>query len=88
MVLIDSHWIKLADAEQYLADRSAAAQKALAAMRTFCASAQTLWAGSEDGEAVVGFDAQHAIRSVIHLNPQGVKHILALTTAELIEHLK
>lgn len=88
MVLIDNHWVEETEVEQYLIDRSTAAEKAIAAMRTFCASAEVMWAGSEDGEAVVGFDAQRAIRSVIHLDPKGVQQILALTSAELIGYLK
>lgn len=88
MVLIDNYWIEETEVEKYLADRSDAAQKAVSAMSTFCAKVELLWAGSEDGEAVVGFDEQQAIRSVIHLNPRGVKLIQALNQTELIEYLK
>lgn len=88
MVLIDNYWIDDAHAQQYLADRSQAAQKATAAMSTFCASVQTQWAGSEDGEAVVGLDEQNSIRSVISLNPHSVKLILSMSEAKLIDYLK
>lgn len=87
-VLVDNYWIAKSETEQYQVNREEAAQKALAAMRTFCQTAERQWAGSEDGEAVVGYNADQNIRSIIHLNPQGVQLILSLNNEELIRHLQ
>lgn len=88
MVLIDNFWIEDSEANQYLADRKKAAQKAILAMSKFCNTVALKWAGTEDGEAVVGFDADSNIRSLIHLNPQGVQLILSMKQKELVKYLK
>lgn len=87
MVLIDNYWVDEKDVEKYLSDRKKAAEKATTAMESFCDSVELQWAGSQDGEAVVGFDSKEHIRSVIHLDPHGVKLILSMDHQKLIEYL-
>lgn len=87
MVLIDNYWVDETEAEKFLADRAAAGKKAEAAMRTFCAKVDRQWAGSEDGEAVVGLASDGSIRSMIHLDPHAVALILRLGAAELVDYL-
>lgn len=88
MVLIDNYWVDEADAPRYLAERARAAELATCAMSTFCASVTRRWAGSEDGEAVVGLDAEGSIRSVVHLDPGDVALILSLSPDRLIDYLR
>lgn len=60
------------DLEQYIADRERLAARAIELLTPFCASVERHWQGSEDGEAVVGYDAQGNIFSHVHLDPDGI----------------
>lgn len=88
MVLVDNYWIEESKFEDYLKDRAEAAQKATAAMETFRENVELQWAGSQDGEAVVGFNDDESIRTLIHLDPRGIALILSMTHDELVEYLK
>lgn len=87
-VLLDNYWIDESILEEYIANRKKATDKAIAAMLNFCATVNKEWAGSEDGEAVVGYDENGNIRSVIHLDPLSIKKILSMKKKELIDFLK
>lgn len=88
MVLVDNYWIEESKFEDYLKDRAEAAQKAIAAMESFCKNVELQWAGSQDGEAVVGFNDDKSVRTLIHLDPRGIALILSMTPDELVEFLK
>ena len=88
MVLVDNYWVEEADVERYLADREAAALRATAAMGTFCETVAREWAGSEDGEAVVGYNEDDSIRSLLHLDPASVRLVLSLSHEQLVDYLK
>lgn len=88
MVLIDNYWVEEENAQKYLADRAEAGKKAIAAMETFCHEVKLQWAGSQDGEAVVGFNKDQSIRSVIHLDPHGIQLIHSMSHIQLVEYLK
>lgn len=88
MVLIDNYWIEESNLERHLSQRAEATQKAIEAMETFCESVRLQWSGSEDGEAIVGYNTDQSIRSVIHLNPYNIALILSKSPNELIDYLK
>lgn len=87
LVLVDNYWIEEKELASYLKDRTEAAQKAISAMESFCEEVKLQWAGSQDGEAVVGFNADNSIRTLIHLDPQGIKLILSMSHPQLVEYL-
>lgn len=74
-VYIDSYSIPKRFAAEFIEAREHCAEQASAVMREFCASVSREWAGSEDGEAVVGCDKNGEIICMIHLDPTGVKRI-------------
>lgn len=88
MILIDNYWIEQAEAEKYLLDRSDAIHKATVAMDTFCEQVKLQWAGSEDGEAIVGYNTKEEIQSLIHLTPSNVATIMTMNHEQLIQYLK
>ena len=80
MVRVDAYMVPRSMARAYIADREACAEAAMAVMRTFCAHVSRDWAGSEDGEAVVGCDERGDLICMIHLDPEGIeemKHAIA-----------
>lgn len=74
---VDAYLIPEHEADRYEAEREEAKALALEAMRSFCHSAGLDFAGSQDGEAVLGYDEAGACVALIHLDPEGVKQILA-----------
>ena len=72
-VLVDAYWVAEEEAEQYIAQREELARAALAFFSTYCHSVSRDWAGSEDGEAVVGYTQAGEIRSLVHLDGLGIQ---------------
>lgn len=72
-VRVDAYYVDEAEAEAYCRDREALAERAIKFFSTYCTMVARHWAGSEDGEAVVGYDAQDRILSLIHLDPLGIQ---------------
>ena len=75
MVKVDAWYVPAQDAPRYIEARERCAKAALDEMRFFCASAAREWAGSQDGEAVVGCDERGEIIAMIHLDPEGVSQM-------------
>lgn len=76
MVWVDSYLIPVEEAEQYIADREFCAAEAAKVMERFCTSVSREWAGSEDGEAVVGVDQHGEILCMIHLDPTEIDRMM------------
>ncbi len=72
MVLVDVFYIMKEDVEAYTADREHYAQKALQFFATFCPYPERDWAGTEDGEAVLGLNYNGEIRAMVYLDPDGI----------------
>lgn len=85
---VDAYLIPKKEAGRYKRNRKRARKLALAGMRTFCDKAYTAFAGSQDGEAVIGMKGDKMI-AFIHLDPDGVERILsAKSNEELIKILQ
>ncbi|MBE1556677.1 hypothetical protein [Sporosarcina limicola] len=69
MVLVDNYWIPKSQAKKFLETRERCAVEATLIMGEFCEKVERCWAGSEDGEAVVGTDQHGEIVCLIHLDP-------------------
>ena len=72
-VQVDAYCIPSSEVEVYKAQREELAEKALRFFETFCHHTSRDWAGSQDGEAVVGLNKQNEIIALIHLDPDGVE---------------
>ena len=73
MTCVDAYMVPNEDVAQYIADREKLAALAIELMKPSCASVERCWEGSQDGEAIVGFNAAGEIVSMIHLDPDGIK---------------
>lgn len=77
------------EAGPYKRARKQAMKQARAAMESFCARVELSYKGSEDGEALVGYDKKGEAIALIHLDPEGVKAIgEAVEKGNLVEMLK
>lgn len=85
---VDAYLIPDHEVEAYVAERERLATEALDAMKTFCHDARRDWAGSEDGEAILGLDKRGDLIAVIHLDPQSLEEIKAVQKDALIAYLK
>ncbi|MDO4692204.1 MAG: hypothetical protein Q4A64_04950 [Porphyromonadaceae bacterium] len=72
-VRVDAYHVNLEDAETYCRDREALAERATRFFETFCFRVSRDWAGSEDGEAIVGYNRREEIIALIHLDPLGIQ---------------
>lgn len=88
MVKVDAYWIPAADAPAYIAARQRTVQRVDALLRQFCVDVQRCWQGSQDGEAVVGRDANGDIIALLHLDPQDVQTAESLDDAQLLAWLR
>lgn len=73
MTLVDAYMVPNKHVDQYIADREKLAAIATELMKPFCASVERCWKGSQDGEAIVGFNSAGEIVSMIHLDPDGIE---------------
>lgn len=73
MTLVDAYMVPDEDVDEYIADRERLAALAIKILTPSCALVERCWQGSEDGEAVVGFNAEGEILSMIHLDPDGIE---------------
>lgn len=73
MTLVDVYMVPNENVGQYIADRERLAATAIKLMTPFCASVERCWKGSQDGEAIVGFNATGEIVSMIHLDPDDIE---------------
>ena len=81
-MLVDAYRVPACEAEAYRARREQLAQAARAHFRAAgCAAVQRCWAGSEDGEAVVGLDENGALLCLVHLDPTSTEAFLAARAA-------
>lgn len=87
-ILIDGYFIATEDAAQYVTRREQLALRVETLMASFCHSVKRCWAGSEDGEAVVGFYANGTIASLLHLDPDAVYGQYDCSDEELMSLLK
>lgn len=69
MVNVDGYEIRRSMLETYLEDREQLAERLMRLMQQKGLTADRKWAGSQDGEAVVGCDANNQIVALMHLNP-------------------
>ncbi len=76
MTLVDSFYIPDANVAQYRRDRERCAELAAEVMRQHCADVSRDFQYSEDGEALVGRDADGRITMLLHLDPEGVAELL------------
>lgn len=74
-VQIDAYWVPSEEVEDYVATREELAKRATALFQTFCEHVSRDWAGSEDGEAVVGYDADYQIKALVHLDPMAMQWV-------------
>ena len=72
MVLVDAYLIPADQADAYIAAREALAERATRVLQAMCSSVERCWAGSQDGEAIVGLDADGEIQALTHLDPDAV----------------
>ena len=64
-------------------------KQARAAMESFCQRVALSYKGSQDGEALVGYDDKGEAIALIHMDPEGVKAIQdAVAKGDLVEMLK
>ena len=78
MILVDAYLIPAEQADAYIAAREALADKATRVLQEMCVSVERCWAGSQDGEAIVGLDAHGEIQALTHLDPDAVDALGAL----------
>ncbi|HHT20105.1 MAG TPA: hypothetical protein GXZ74_01540 [Tissierellia bacterium] len=85
---VDAYLIPKKQAGRYKRRRKAAKKAAMAAMSLFCDRVYCDFAGSQDGEAIIGMKDGEYI-AFIHLDPWGVDRIeQALKAGRLVEMLK
>ncbi len=75
MVKVDAYMIPKEDAPLYIQKREDYAKKAAAVFSQYCAEVKRQWAGSEDGEAITGLNAQGELIMMIHLDPNGIENM-------------
>lgn len=89
LALIGVYYIPYSEAAQYKRRMKRAAKEAKKALYTFCPRVEKCFKGSEDGEALVGFDLNNEIMALIHLDPEGLDFIEeGLKNGDLIERLR
>ncbi len=88
MILVDAYWIPENEAGQYIAAREETARRLTQAIQSFCPGVERCWAGSEDGEAVVGLDSKGELMVVMHLDPYTIEEVQAMTDEELLSYLQ
>ncbi|MGR3808754.1 hypothetical protein SAMN05660772_00284 [Pasteurella testudinis DSM 23072] len=89
MVKVDAYLIPESEAEQYIADRTLAAQRLEQAMLTFCERIEYGGKGSEDGEFITAIDKHGEYQVLMHLSPEEVEMVKnCKTEAELVALLK
>lgn len=88
MVSIDGWQIPATEAEAYRAARERTARRALEVLQAICARTDRRWAGSEDGEAVVGLDADDELVAVIHLDPSTVERAESMDDGALEDWIR
>ena len=72
-VQVDAYMVPSSEVELYKRQREELAEAALSFFGTFCYSVAREWAGSQDGEAVVGCNVNGEIIALIHLDPGGIE---------------
>lgn len=79
MTLVDAYYIPNDALEAYIKDRDEMAAKAMRIFQKHCHSVRRDYAGSQDGEALIGCDEDGEIMLFIHLDPDGID---AMKTAD------
>ncbi len=72
-VQVDAYCVASSEEESYRADREELAKQALFVFAKHFHSASRQWAGSQDGEAVLGLDEKGQLKALIHLDPNGIE---------------
>lgn len=72
-VQVDAYCVPKSEEKEYRAQREKLAQRALNFFDTFCHYTTREWAGSQDGEAALGYNKQNELIALIHLDPDGIK---------------
>lgn len=72
MTLVDAYYIPDEYLPMYLEDRQVYTEKAYRLFEEWSDSVSIDYKGSQDGEALVGRDAQGEILYFIHLDPEGI----------------
>ena len=83
MILVDAYLIPAGQADAYIAAREVLADKATRVLQEMCVSVERCWAGSQDGEAIVGLAARGRIQALTHLDPDAVSALGELDDAAL-----
>ncbi|PKK39507.1 hypothetical protein ABB02_01221 [Clostridiaceae bacterium JG1575] len=73
MTLVDSVYIPDAMVEEYVKDREHLAEEATKIFKKYCVSVSRDYKGSQDGEAIVGRNADGEIQMFVHLDPHDIK---------------
>ena len=71
-VRVDAYCVSSSEEKSYRADREELATRSLKVFGKYFHSTERCWAGSEDGEAVVGLNEKGELRALIHLDPMGI----------------
>lgn len=72
MVNVDGYAIRRSMLETYLEDREQLAERLMRLMQQKGLKTERRWAGSEDGEAVLGLNAKGSIVAWMHLDPDSI----------------
>ncbi len=77
MIQVDAYSVPADEAAAYIALREECATIATAVFKKYCADVRREWAGSEDGEAITGYDANGHLQCLIHLDPYDLPVVAA-----------
>lgn len=77
MVQVDAYALPADEADAYIALREECAKAATKVFQKYCAEVRREWAGSEDGEAITGYDANGQLQCLIHLDPYDLPIVAA-----------
>lgn len=73
MTSVDGYYIPDEEVDAYLKERAYYGKKAEEIFRRFCPNTIRDWAGTQDGEAVLGLDEKGKLMMLIHLDPTDIE---------------
>lgn len=71
-VQVDAYCVPSSEEIKYRKEREELAKKTTDFFETFSHHTSRDWAGSQDGEAILGLDHENNIIAMIHLDPDGI----------------
>ncbi|MBU5311598.1 hypothetical protein KQI38_06120 [Tissierella carlieri] len=88
MILVDAYYIPIDKAQKYIEQRELCAQRATEVFSEFCHAVSREWAGSEDGEAITGYNINNELICLIHLDPPSIEEMTkAIDKGKLKEYI-